>query len=85
MVKNLPARKETWVCSLGRKDPLEKGVTTLSNILAWTIFFFFATAVDMWSALGILVSGQGTPCIGSTDLTAGQLNHGQRSLVRYSP
>ena len=24
MVKNLPARQETWVVSLGQEDPLEK-------------------------------------------------------------
>ena len=35
MVKNLPAMKETQVWSLGRKDPLEKGMATLSSILAW--------------------------------------------------
>ena len=34
---NLPARPETWVQSLGWKDPLEKGITTHSNILAWRI------------------------------------------------
>ena len=27
-VKNLPAMQETWVRSLGREDPLEKGMTT---------------------------------------------------------
>ena len=37
MVKNLPAVQETWVQSLGRKDPLEKGMTTHSSILAWRI------------------------------------------------
>ena len=37
MVKNLPAMQETWVPSLGRKDPLEKGVATQSSILAWRI------------------------------------------------
>ena len=26
MVKNLPAMQETWVRSLGREDPLEKGI-----------------------------------------------------------
>ena len=26
MVKNLPALRETWVQSLGQKDPLEKGM-----------------------------------------------------------
>ena len=35
MVKNLSAVKETWVQSLGREDPLEKGMATLSSILAW--------------------------------------------------
>ena len=36
MVKIPPAMREPWVRSLGR-DPLEKGVTTHSNILAWRI------------------------------------------------
>ena len=35
MVKNLPAVWETWVQSLGREDPLEKGMATHSSILAW--------------------------------------------------
>ena len=30
-VKNLPAMPETWVQSLGWKDPLEKGMTTHSS------------------------------------------------------
>ena len=29
--------QETWVQSLGWKDPLEKGKTTYSSILAWRI------------------------------------------------
>ena len=33
MVKNLPAIQETWVRSLGGRDPLEKGMATLSSIL----------------------------------------------------
>ena len=37
MVKNLPAMQETWVRSLGGEDPLEKGMDTHSNILAWKI------------------------------------------------
>ena len=36
-VKNLPAMQETWVQSLAQEDPLEKGVATHSNILAWRI------------------------------------------------
>ena len=37
MVKNPPATLETWVRSLGWKDPLEKGTTTNSSIRAWRI------------------------------------------------
>ena len=37
LVKNLPAMWETWVRSLGWEDPLEKGMATLSIILAWRI------------------------------------------------
>ena len=37
MVKNLPTIQETWVRSLGREDPLEKGMATNSSILAWQI------------------------------------------------
>ena len=37
MVKNLPAMQETWVQSLGRENPLEKGMATYSSILAWRI------------------------------------------------
>ena len=37
MVKNLPAMQETWVQSLGWKDPLEKGIATHSSILVWRI------------------------------------------------
>ena len=37
MVKNPPAMQETWVRSLGQKDPLEKGMEIHSGILAWRI------------------------------------------------
>ena len=37
LVKNLPATQETWVPSLGWEDPLEKGKTAHSSILAWRI------------------------------------------------
>ena len=40
MVKDLPGMQETWVQSLGWKDPLEKGMATHFSILArripWT-------------------------------------------------
>ena len=37
MVQNPAAMQETWVPSLGWKDPLEKGKATHSSILAWKI------------------------------------------------
>ena len=37
MVKNSPAKQETWVQSLGQEDPLEEGMATHSSILAWRI------------------------------------------------
>ena len=36
-VKNLPVIRETWVWSLGREDPLKKGMATHSSIFAWRI------------------------------------------------
>ena len=40
LVNNPPAMQETWVWSLDREDPLEKGMATHSSILAkripWT-------------------------------------------------
>ena len=37
MVKNLPAMQVTWLLSLGREDPLEKGMATHFSILALKI------------------------------------------------
>ena len=37
VVKNLPARQEIWVRSLGWENPLEEGMATHSSILAWRI------------------------------------------------
>ena len=42
-VKNLPAMQETWVQPLGREDPVEKGIETLSSIPAWKISMERAT------------------------------------------
>ena len=36
-LKRLPLTRETWVLSLGWKDPLEKEMATHSSILAWII------------------------------------------------
>ena len=37
VVKNPPAKQETWVQSLSREDPLEKKTATHSSMLAWEI------------------------------------------------
>ena len=37
MVKNLPAKRETWVRSLGWEDSPEERMATHSSILAWRI------------------------------------------------
>ena len=37
VVKNLPAKQETRVLSLGQEDSLEKELATHSSILAWRI------------------------------------------------
>ena len=37
MVKNPPAKQETWVQSLGQENPLEKKMATHSTIPAWEI------------------------------------------------
>ena len=36
-VRNLPAMQETRAQSLDQEDPLDKGMTTHSSILAWRI------------------------------------------------
>ena len=36
-VKNTTAMRDTWIWSLGWEDPLEKGTSTQSSILAWRI------------------------------------------------
>ena len=37
MVKNRPAKRETWLPSLGWEDPLEKETITHSSVLAQEI------------------------------------------------
>ena len=39
MVKSVPVKCKTQVQSLGREDPLEKGMATHSSILAWKILW----------------------------------------------
>ena len=42
LVKTLPATWDTWVRTLGWKDPLEKGKSTHSSILAWRIPWLYS-------------------------------------------
>ena len=60
LVKNPPAKQETWLWSLDWEDPLEKGWATHSSILAWKIpwtvlfilkYFFLenTTEITDWS------------------------------------
>ena len=37
MVKNLPAKQETWVRSLGQEGHLEKEMATHSSVLTWEV------------------------------------------------
>ena len=37
LIKNLPAKQETWIWLLGWEDPLEKEMATHSSIVAWEI------------------------------------------------
>ena len=36
-VNNLSVMQETWIQSLDREDPLEKGMAPHSSVLAWRI------------------------------------------------
>ena len=51
VVTNLPAMQETWVRSLGWEDPLEKGKTILSSILAWRIPCTVHEVTKSWTRL----------------------------------
>ena len=37
MVKNLPAKQETWVPSLGQEDPMAESMAAHSSVLTWRI------------------------------------------------
>ena len=48
VVKNPPAKQETWVQSLEQKDPLEKEMTTHSNVVAWEIPWTEEPGYSLW-------------------------------------
>ena len=37
IIKNLPAMQDIQIQSLGREDPLEKGMATHASVFAWKI------------------------------------------------
>ena len=49
LVKNLPTMQETQVQSLVWEDPLEKKMTTNSNILAWETPWTEEPGYSPWS------------------------------------
>ena len=61
LVKNLPAMRETWVLSLGWEDPLEKGKTTHSSILAWRIPCTVYSLGSQWGSGTIIMCTSGDP------------------------
>ena len=46
MVKNLPAKQQMRVRSLGQEDPLEKGMAAHSTILVWKTPGIFGSNMD---------------------------------------
>ena len=54
MVENPPAMEETWVRSLGQKDPLEQEMATHSSILAWEILWAEEPGSTVCGVLGEL-------------------------------
>ena len=61
LVKNPPAVWKSWFWSLGWEDPLEKGTTTHSSVLAWRILYspWGRKESDMtkWLSLSLLNPG----------------------------
>ena len=52
LVNNLPAMQETWVRSLGREDPLDKGKAIHSSIPAWRILWtVYSMGLQSWTRL----------------------------------
>ena len=56
MVKNPRAMQEIGVQSLGRDDPLEKGMATHSSILAWRIPWTEESVHELYRVHGVTKS-----------------------------
>ena len=75
LVKNLPAMQETWVQSLGQKDPLEKGMATHSSVLAWRI---------TWTEESVRLQSMGSQIVGNDLTTNASLFNLISSTLSYS-
>ena len=75
IVKNLPATKETQVQSLVQEDPLEKGMATHSNILAWRI---------PWTEEPGRLQSMGSQRVGHDWVTSLSLSNGSEMLPFYT-
>ena len=71
MVKRLPTLQETRVRSLGRGDPLEKAMTTLSSTLPWKTAW---TEEPYWVALLATVHGVAKSQTWLSDFTSLQIH-----------
>ena len=86
MMKNPPAVQETWVQSLGCKDPLEKEMAIYSSILGASLvaqMVMISTAMQetQVQSLEIPWRREWLP----TPVFLPAESHGQRSLLGYSP
>ena len=86
VVKSLPTKQKARVPSLGLEDPLEKEMTTHSNVLAWEIPWIEAPGGLLFLKLGCKDSGdiaaKGQPERSSQGVGRDEW---QRSVVLSSP
>ena len=75
MVKNPPAMQKTQVRSLGREDPLEKGMATHSSVLAWRI---------TWTEESVRLQSMGSQIVGNDLTTNASLFNLISSTLSYS-
>ena len=76
----MPAVQETWVRSLGREDPLEKGKATHSSIPAWRVPWTLACQAPLSVGFSRQESWSGLPCPSPGDLPDPGIKPGFPSL-----
>ena len=86
MVKNLPTMQETWVLSLGWKDPLEEGMGIHSSIWDFLIAHLVKNLPVMQETWIRFLGGKNhleKEMATHSSILAGE-SYEQRSLVNYS-